>query len=140
MLRNDEVQAAIVAYIKAQSDITNELVTAQNSNGADEVREDNWQGREFTYPNIRVRLITNEPADPECNLHSVTLSFLVFSEDPSSQEADRIAGIINNTLHGRSFQSNNISFSMRTTGLVPAIRSDERTWRAETLMQASASG
>ena len=140
MLRNDQIQAAIVAYIKAQSDITNELVTAQNSNGADEVREDNWQGREFTYPNIRVRLITNEPADPECNLHSVTLSFLVFSEDPSSQEADRIAGIINNTLHGRSFQSNNISFSMRTTGLVPAIRSDERTWRAETLMQASASG
>ena len=140
MLRNDQVQAAIVAYIKAQSTITDELVTAQNSNGADEVREDNWQGREFTYPNIRVRLITNEPADPECNLHSVTLSFLVFSEDPSSQEADRIAGIINNTLHGRSFQSNNISFSLRTTSLVPAIRSDERTWRAETLMQASASG
>ena len=135
MLRNDQVQAAIVAYIKAQSTITAEL-----KDGADEIREDNWQGREFTYPNIRVRLISNEPADPECNLHSVTLSFLVFSEDPSSQEADRIAGIINNTLHGRSFQSNNISFSMRTTSLVPAIRSDERTWRAETLIQASASG
>ena len=135
MLRNDQVQAAIVAYIKAQSTITVEL-----KDGADEVREDNWQGTEFTYPNIRVRLITNEPADPECNLHSVTLSFLVFSEDPSSQEADRIAGIINNTLHGRSFQSNNISFSMRTTSLVPAIRSDERTWRAETLMQARVSG
>lgn len=135
MLRNDQVQAAIVAYIKAQSTITAEL-----KDGADEIREDNWQGREFTYPNIRVRLISNEPADPECNLHSVTLSFLVFSEDPSSQEADRIAGIINNTLHGRSFQSNNISFSMRTTSLVPAIRSDERTWRAETLIQASVSG
>lgn len=135
MLRNDQIQAAIVAYIKALS-----IITAELKDGADEIREDNWQGREFTYPNIRVRLISNEPADPECNLHSVTLSFLVFSEDPSSQEADRIAGIINNTLHGRSFQSNNISFSMRTTSLVPAIRSDERTWRAETLIQASVSG
>ena len=135
MLRNDEVQAAIVAYIKAQSTITAEL-----KDGADEVREDNWQGREFTYPNIRVRLIDNEPAEPECNLHRVVLSFLVFSENASSQEADRIAGIINNTLHGRSFQSNNISFSLRTTSLVPAIRSDERTWRAETLMEARASG
>ena len=135
MLRNDQVQAGIVAYIKAQSDITSLL-----KDGVDEVREDNWQGREFTYPNIRVRLIDNQPSEPECNLHSVILSFLVFSEDPSSQEADRIAGIINNTLHGKSFQSNNISFSMRTTSLVPAIRSDERTWRAETIMEASASG
>jgi hypothetical protein len=108
--------------------------------GEDEVREDFWQGREFTYPNIRIRLISNTPADPECNLHSVTLSFMVFSEDPSSQEADEIAGIINNTLHGRSFQSNNISVSMRTTSLVPAIRSDNNTWRAETIMTASASG
>lgn len=140
MLRNDQVQAAIVAYLKTISDITNELVTARNSNGADEIREDSWQGREFTYPNIRVRLIDNEPEQPECDLHRVVLSFMVFSEDPSSQEADKIAGIINNTLHGRSFQSNNISFSLRTTSLVPAIRVSEQTWRAETLMEARASG
>ena len=135
MLRNDQIQAAIVAYMKVQSTITAEL-----KDGADEVREDEWQGTKFTYPNIRVRLISNEPADPECNLHSVTLSFMVFSEDPSSKEADTIAGIINNTLHGRSFQSNNISFSMRTTSLVPAIRSDNNTWRAEDLMEARVSG
>ena len=135
MLRNDEIQAAIVAYAKGKTDITDELPA-----GAEEIREDFWQGREFTYPNIRVRLISNTPQDPECNLHRVTLSFMVFSEEASSQQADRIAGIINNTLHGMSFSSNNISFSTRATNLIPAIRISERTWRAEALMEANVSG
>ena len=135
MLRNDEIQAAIVAYVKGKSDITDQLPA-----GSEEIREDSWKGREFTYPNIRIRLISNEPQDPECNLHRVVLSFLVFSEEASSQQADRIAGIINNTLHGMSFSSNSISFSLRATNLIPAIAVSEKIWRAEALMEARASG
>jgi hypothetical protein len=134
MLRNDQIQAAIVAYAKSKSDITSQLTDT------DEIREDFWQGRDFSYPNIRVRLISDTPQEPECNLHSVTLSFLVFSEEASSQQADRIAGIINNTLHGKSFSSNSISFSTRATNLIPAIRVSEKTWRAEALMEAVVSG
>jgi hypothetical protein len=135
VLRNDQIQAAIVAYLKGKSDITDQL-----NDGAEEIREDSWQGRDFTYPNIRVRLISNEPQPKQCDLHSVSFSCMVFSEDASSQQSDRIAGIINDTLHDKSFQSNNISFSARTTSLVPAIRISERTWRAETILAASVSG
>ena len=135
MLGNDEIQAAIVAYEKSLSDITSELPA-----GAEEIREDQWQGKDFTYPNIRVRLISNTPDMAQCNLHSVLFSCLVFSEDPSSQQADRIAGIIGITLHERSFLSNTIAFTTTVTDLVPAIRSDERTWRAEAIIRASASG
>jgi len=134
MLRNDQIQAAIVAYTKAQSDITGQLTDT------DEIREDFWKGRDFSYPAIRVRLISNTPQEPECSLHSVTLSFLVFSEEASSQQADRIAGIINNTLHGKSFSSNSISFSLRATNLIPAIAVSETVWRAEVLMEAVVSG
>jgi len=134
VLRNDEIQAAIVAYAKSKTDITDQLTDPE------EVREDYWKGREFTYPNIRVRLISNQPQDPECSLHRVTLSFMVFSEEASSQQADRIAGIINNTLHGKSFSSNSISFSTRTTNLIPAIAVSEKVWRAEVLMEAIVSG
>jgi hypothetical protein len=135
MLRNDQIQEAIVSYLKTKSDITDEL-----KDGADEIREDEWQGRDFTYANVRVRLISNEPQQMQCDLHSVLFSCMAFSEEASSQQADRIAGIINNTLHDQSFQSNNISFNARTTSLVPAIRIDERTWRAETILEASVSG
>ena len=141
MLRNDQIQAAAIAYAKTKADITNELITAQNSNGADEIREDNWQGDKFSYPNIRLRLIDNIPeAGRDCNLHTITLSWMAFSEETSSQQADRIAGIIMSTLQDTQFTSNGIAFGVRTTDLVPAIRSDQRTWRSEAIMSIRASG
>ncbi len=135
MLGNDEIQAAYIAYLKNLSDITEELPA-----GSDEVREDQWQSKNFTYPNIRVRLISNTPDLAQCDLHSVLLSCLVFSEEYSSQQADRIAGIIGITLHERSFVSNSIAFTTTVTDLVPAIRSDAQTWRSEAMLNAKVSG
>ena len=133
MRRNDEIQAALIAWAKANTTITAEV-------GADEIREDQWQGDGFAYPNIRLRLISNNPLTPDCNYSTVSLSWLVFSEDNSSLEADRIAGIISNELHEKSFQSNNIAFMFNVTNLVPAIRSDRNTWRSEVIVNGVASG
>jgi hypothetical protein len=135
MRRNDEIQAAILAYIKTVITITAEVTVI-------EMREDQFQGEDYTYPNIRIRLISNNPLndDPSCSHQNVTFSIMVFSEDASSLEADRIAGIINTALHGKSIISNSISFFFRTTNLVPAIRQDKTTWRSEVLMLGIASG
>lgn len=135
MLRNDEIQAAWVAYLKDNATILAEL------DDTDEIREDGWKGTNFTYPNIRVRLIDNIPeAGRDCNLHSVTISTMVFSEEASSQQADRIAGIIMDELHDKQFVSNNISFGVRGSSLAPAIWSDEQTWRSEAIMSMRVSG
>jgi hypothetical protein len=122
--------------LKNLSDITDSL----SPNDADEIREDQWQSKNFTYPNIRLRLISNDIDMAQCDLHSVLFSCLCFSEEYSSQQADTIAGIIGITLHERSFLSNGIAFTTTVTDLVPAIRSDERTWRSEALIRASVSG
>lgn len=135
MLRNDEIQTALVAYIKANANIIAELDA-----GADEVREYQWQGTQFTYPNIRVRMIDNIPLDRNCNHSTIRFSLLVFSEDASSLEANRISGIINSELHDKSFTYTSIGFSLWTTNLVPAIRQDARTWRSEVMMEGIASG
>jgi len=141
ILRNDQVQAAIVAYMKSKTVITDELVTVDGTAlGATEIREDQWQGTEFDYPNVRVRLIGNSPLDDNCNHCRITFSTMVFSETASSLQADRIAGIINNTLHDNAFSQNNITFSCRVTNLIPAVRIDARTWRSEAIFQAIASG
>ena len=131
--RGDQVQAGLISYLKGKSDVTDELVTPANLTGADEIREDHWEGAEFTYPNIRVRLISNVPVDDGCQLSQVAVSFMCNSEDYSSQEADRISGIINNTLHGKSFSSNSIAFSARLTNLLPARKTDVRTWTSEAI-------
>jgi hypothetical protein len=117
VLRNDQIQAAWVSYLKSNITILAEL------DDNEEIREDGWKGSNFTYPNIRVRLIDNTPVNGS-----------------SSQQADRIAGIIMTELHDTQFVSNNISFGVRTTSLAPAIWSDEQTWRSEAIMSIRASG
>jgi len=135
VLRNDQIQAAWVDYLKSNAIILAEL------DDNEEIREDGWKGTKFTYPNIRVRLIDNIPeAGRDCSLHSVTISTMAFSEEASSQQADRIAGIIMTELHDTQFVANGISFGVRTTNLAPAIWSDEQTWRSEVIQSIRASG
>jgi len=132
--RDDQIQAGLVSYLKTQTDVTNELIVAEiNPTGATEIREDHWEGTDFGYPNVRVRLISNIPVDDGCLLSRIAVSFMCNSEEYSSQEADRISGIISNTLHGRSFQSNSITYSARLTNLLPARKTDVRTWTAEAI-------
>lgn len=124
---NDEIQAALLSYIRSKPTITAVITTT-------EMREDQWQGTTFTYPAIRIRMISNVPSTKQCNYNDISFSFMVFTEDASSQNADKIAGIINQALHDRSFSSNNIAFFLKTTNLIPAIRSDKTTWRSEVMM------
>lgn len=143
MIRNDELQAAIVARLKANTTIVPLVVSgsfADETWGAD-IREDQYQGTNFGYPNIRVRLLPMTPlGDKDCPFIKFSVSLLVFSESSNSLEADRIAGIINNELHGKTFFSNSIEISTRLASLIPAVRIDERTWRSEVLMNGIASG
>jgi len=124
---NDEIQAAILAYIRSKATITAVITST-------EMREDQWQGTTFVYPAIRIRMISNVPSDTNCNYNNISLSIMVFTDDASSQNADKIAGIINQALHDKSFSSNNIAIFLRATNLIPAFRSDIRTWRSEVLM------
>lgn len=129
MIPNDEIQAALLDYAKSKSSITGALTDS------DEIREDQWQGREFSYPAVRIRLIANRSL--ECN-QEIEFAWQVFSENSSSQQADDICGIINDEFHRKSFVSNGIRFTgVLCSNLVPAIRIDERTWRAESLMEAT---
>ena len=131
---NDLVQIALIARLKA----SNSIVVAVT---ADEVREDQWQGTAFIYPNIRVQIKDNRPdRGADCNKATVDVSFLVHTEDDTSRHADRIAGIINVVLHDISFLQSGLRFTLHTTNLVPAIRSDTRTWTAEVRMSGTVSG
>jgi hypothetical protein len=131
---NDAIQASIIAKLKASTTVTAEV-------GSSEIREDQWQGTEFVYPNVRVRMINNVPTmGSNCLRANIDLSILVFTEDDSSRNADRIAGIINTVLHESSFTSSGLQLNLHTTNLVPAIRSDTRTWRSEVRMSGTAAG
>ena len=76
MIHNDRIQAALLARAKSKATILAKL------DDPDEIREDQWQGREFTYPDYRIRIIRNEPLN-DC-YQRVEFSFQAFSETSSS--------------------------------------------------------
>lgn len=137
MISNDEVQSALITYIKSKPAVTGALLA-----GEAEIREDQWQGDVFTYPCVRLRLISNVPlgATKECSVARVRMSWMVFSESSNSAEADRIAGVIYEELHRKQFVSNSIQFYLRGVDLIPAARINERTWRSEVLMDGTIGG
>ena len=141
MLTNEEIQSALIAYLKSKATITNTLVDINGTVlGATEIREDQWQGDNFDYPNIRVRMISNNPAgdSDQCDASNFAVSIMTFSEIASSKTAEHISGIISTSLHAKSFTQNGLSVNLRVTNLIPAVRTDRNTWRAECLMQGVA--
>lgn len=133
-IRDDEAQAAIIAYLKTKTALTSLLADT-----TEEVREQEWQGTDFSYPNVRVRIISNIPASKTC-YQTVEISCIAFSESPSSLEAQKISGTIGEILHDRSFFSTNIGFHLVVTNQLRALRTDERTWRSEILLRGTMFG
>lgn len=135
ILRNDQIKAAMVAKLKANTTIVALLKDAA------EIREAQWKGTEFSYPNIRVRVMPdgNKPTAANCNFSSIRVGIAVFSEGDNSKEADQIAGIIANELHTQSFSSTGIAFTnLKVEMLVPAIGDDERLWISEVILNGTA--
>lgn len=133
-LRADLVAEALIDILQAQTTVTSLLPS-----GATEIRESQWQGRDFTYPNIRLRMIRNAAVD-QCNLVEITISWEVFSEQASSSEANKICGKIRHVLHGKCFTQNGLNVSLAEQETIPAIRRDIRTWRGELIMRGRVSG
>ena len=134
MIRNDEVQAEWVRTAKANANILAQL------NDNNEIREDQWQGAGFSYPAIRVNQIVLSPIKDHCDKWEFRTSFEVYSEEASSQQADRIAGIIGGEYHNTAYTSNGIRFYrvlVAPNGLLSAIREDDRTWRSEVVLVGS---
>jgi len=130
MISNADIQKAIIAKLKATAAVTTLL------GGDTEVREQQWQGRTFTYPNIRVAI--GQQSDmtemEQCEWSAVSFIVWCMSEDRSSFEADNIASAVNSALHEAAWDVTADGFrfhKIRSAGLFSATRMTERIWRAE---------
>jgi hypothetical protein len=128
-IRDDQIQAAFLADMKGRTNITAEVAAAQ-------IKETQPQTTEFTYPAIRIR-VNNDPNELGCG-QNATIQILCFSEEFSSQQVMRIAGIIQSEYHDKSFSETALSQQVRFTSpqavTVPAVRQDRNTWRSEVLL------
>lgn len=98
-----DVQEAIITYSKSKSELVSLLPT-----GTVEIRESEWQGEAFQYPNVRIG-VDFFPGMKGCQ-PIAEIYFDVFSEKPSSLEASTIAGVIQNIYHRKPFSVGNVKF------------------------------
>ena len=128
MIDNDLIQAGIVAKLKADTTLISYLATF--SAGA-EVREAEYQSREFVYPNVRVELGTQiEEGDPPC-YSLIPLTIYSYSETDSSQQVNHLAGLVNAALLRKQFTGTGFrSGLIISDGNIAGRRTTERVWQA----------
>ena len=128
LIRNDEIKAGVTSKLKGNATIIAELSSSED------IKESQYQGTEFIYPAVRVKIDDNTPENKTGCGQLAVVTILVFSEEDSSLEADRIAGIIAEELHESAFKANSIAFSFVVDNIIPAIRRDFRTWQSAVMI------
>jgi hypothetical protein len=123
------VQEVLVAYLKSASAIT-ALVTAV------EIRERQWTGDKFVYPNIRVHVNDVTRVRSGCAGFSANAEIDVFSENASSKEANTIAGALATQLDSHRFSRNGISFSLLEIQSVQTALNEGGIWHAKLSLRA----
>lgn len=124
MIDQNEIQEAIVAKLKADASLTAALATSA------EIREDQFQGVDYFYPCVRVKIGQQVPKIPNCPLYSQPFIIQAFSEKDSSKESNSISYLVSEAIK-KGFTYKNVKFIMISRTLVEAVRKDERTWLAE---------
>jgi len=128
MIGDEVIQAALIAKLKSLGVIT-ALVPSV------EIRELQWQGNDFSHPNIRLDLEENHYEYDEqerCQLQYTEFSIYVYSQERSSKQASQIKTVIMTALIGLGFTGTGVKFSrLRLVDNVPAVREDDKTWRTQ---------
>lgn len=103
--------------------------------GTSDIREFEWQGDEFTYPNIRLDLEDNRYEFNEqerCALQTIEFSVYIYSEQRSSKQCSYIKGLVASALIGLGFTGTYAKYTrIRLLENIPAIRVSEREFRSQ---------
>lgn len=134
MISNNIVQAAIVGWLKAGSDVTTLL--PESSGG---IKEAQYQGSDYKYPAVRVRVVrqTPDPTKEQCDHARFIGSIRCYAEGPSSLPADQLAGAVNARMHRAQIGGGAVGTDafyiprVYCEGLTGAIRLNERLWVSE---------
>ena len=115
MQTGENVDAALIAYMKSVSAITTAL--------GKEVRETSWQGTDFTYPALRI-YTDIIPSNNNCSPERVDAVIEIFDEQKSSKLCQHISGIIQTTFHRAPFTSLGLKF---VSSIVTKVQKPERS-------------
>lgn len=122
MVAQQHIQAATIRLLKAYAPLV-ALV-------GDDIREDEWQGTTFTYPNVRVAMGPQVPYS-EC-FDQQAFYVLCFSEEASSNQCMYIANLVYSALAEINFTDSNFkSMEIEWAQTIPPFHVANGVWRTE---------
>lgn len=130
MVGNDEIQEQVVSRLKADTALVAWL-TALSAES--EIRENQWQGTDFTYPAVRVDAEMLDPVADTCHPRNglATLTIFCFSEQKSSRQCNTLARMVNEAMiNGQLFGAGFHSGIILGAGAVAAFQVGTNVWRA----------
>lgn len=120
----NRLKETLISILKNNSVITDLLPSS------DEIRELNWKGTNFEYPNIRVQVESVSLDDTGC-FANYTASISVFSEKASSEQCDTICGTIMSEINNTRRIVSGTAISMRVVSIIPARAENDVLWRSQ---------
>jgi hypothetical protein len=130
MIADQLVQADLITKLKSITSVT--IILPEGANG---IKELQWQGDTFQYPAVRLDLEDcgyEFDEQEQCGLYFAEFSVYVFSEERSSKQCSTIKGLLENALTGIGWTGVNARYNrLRLVENIPAIRQDERTFRSQ---------
>lgn len=133
MLGTEEVQAAIVATLKANIDVLALIASTQ-------IKESQYKGTQFTLPGIRVQVMVLAPRPGNCfDTHSdCRFTVTAFSEADSSKGSRQAQSVVVNALIGKRLSSSVLSSSTMFCRSVPGPRRvEDRLWAADSVFECT---
>ena len=107
-----------------------------------EIRDYEWHGTRFTYPNVRVQIESFKRSTPgiECRLFNVIAHIVVFADDATSLVADNIAAAIWEALDTKTVGNTQVRLIGIKAVHMGAIRQVEGgVWQSEVQIESQAS-
>ena len=119
MIEPDVFQAALIALLQGDTDLTDEL-----AEGAAGVREAEWHSTAFSYPCVRVRRSALSPyGNGNCShrMSNAAFEVTVLSKRDSSITIQQIQALVSKALEGQVLDTADLrTISIRTTQVGPA--------------------
>jgi hypothetical protein len=116
----DEVQAAIIERLKADTQLVALLGTA------DQIKETEWQGAVYVFPAVRVEN-TIKPNVVYCSPDDVDITIFCLSEQKSSKQCSLVAARVANLLHNTRgiTATNGVNFVFFRVASIPYPKQQE---------------
>ncbi len=133
MVSVELVKRVLISRLKGYSPLTTYL------GGSDEIREYEWRGGDFTYPAVRVRVNRLDAQGDTCpDTARVNVSIFVYSEMPSSLQANQISDIIAGAFSD-PFEDDDVQCALNVVSIIPPVSQGKGLWRGELLLNGMVS-